>query len=57
MKIPNDTTFDNKNPYQVLGVPVGISPVDLRKAYLGLAKTYILISLPPTRRSIAPQPY
>jgi hypothetical protein len=40
VKIPNDTTFDNKNPYQVLGVPVGISPVDLRKAYLELAKKY-----------------
>ena len=36
----NDTTFDNKNPYQVLGVPVGIGPIDLRKAYLGLAKKY-----------------
>jgi curved DNA-binding protein CbpA len=40
MRISSDTTFDNKNPYQVLGVPVGIDPVDLRKAYLGLAKKY-----------------
>jgi len=40
VKIPNDTTFDHKDPYQVLGVPVGIGPADLRKAYLGLAKKY-----------------
>lgn len=36
----SDTTFDNRDPYQVLGVTAGISPADLRKAYLGLAKKY-----------------
>jgi len=40
MRISADTTFDHKDPYRILGVPVGISPVDLRKAYLGLAKKY-----------------
>ena len=38
MNIPLDTTFDNRDPYRILGVASDVSPADLRKAYLGLAK-------------------
>lgn len=40
MRIAADTTFDHKDPYRVLGVATGVSPSEMRKAYLQLAKKF-----------------
>jgi hypothetical protein len=38
MKNSLDTTFDHKDPYQILGVTADAAPGAIRKAYLALAK-------------------
>jgi hypothetical protein len=40
MKNPLDSTFDQKDPYQVLGVAAGAAAADIRKAYLDLARRH-----------------
>ncbi len=40
MRPPTDTTFDNRDPYQVLGVARGAAPELIRKAYLSLARRH-----------------
>ena len=39
MKIPVDTSFDHKDPYEILGVEPDASTGAIRKAYLALART------------------
>ena len=38
MKNPLDSSFDNRDPYKVLGVAAGAATADIRRAYLGLAR-------------------
>jgi len=38
VKNPLDSTFDYRDPYQILGVAAGAAAADIRKAYLRLAK-------------------
>jgi hypothetical protein len=38
VKNPLDSTFDNRDPYKILGVAAGAATADIRRAYLGLAK-------------------
>jgi hypothetical protein len=40
VKNPLDSTFDHKDPYQVLGVAAGTAAADIRKAYLDLARRH-----------------
>jgi hypothetical protein len=40
MRAALDTTFDNKDPYKILGVTADTAPAAIRKAFLGLAKRY-----------------
>jgi hypothetical protein len=40
MRIPVDPSFDPRDPYKVLGVAADATPVEVRKAYLALAKQH-----------------